>query len=100
MLRDMPLPPTTRIAFAVGLAMLMGLSAVPSQAVSLRVKLACSSDYRAHCSRFPSDSAEVRQCMRAAGERLSPRCLQALISAGEVTEAEVAARRAEHMRGR
>jgi hypothetical protein len=35
--------------------------------------------------------------MRAAGEKLSARCLNALIAAGEVTEEEVA-RRAAQMR--
>jgi hypothetical protein len=35
--------------------------------------------------------------MRAAGEKLSPRCLNALIAAGEVSEEEVA-RRAAQMR--
>ncbi|HVZ05815.1 hypothetical protein [Hyphomicrobium sp.] len=69
----------------------------PAGAVSLRVKLACSSDYHALCSQYPSDSPEVRQCMRAAGEKLSARCLNALIAAGEVTEEEVA-RRAAQMR--
>lgn len=87
------------VAIAAGIsALFVSFSAMPVHAVSIRVKIACSSDYRALCSKYPSDSPEVRQCMRAAGERLSPRCLQALISAGEVTEAEIAARRAERMR--
>jgi hypothetical protein len=56
------------------------------------VKLACSRDYYALCSQFRSDSPEVRQCMRAAGEKLSPRCINALVQAGEVSPAEVASR--------
>lgn len=71
--------------------------AISARAVSLRVKLACASDYRALCNQYASDSPEVRQCMRAAGEKLSARCLNALIADGEVTEAEVA-RRAAQMR--
>ncbi|CEJ83890.1 conserved exported hypothetical protein [Hyphomicrobium sp. GJ21] len=69
--------------------------ATQANAVSLRVKLACSSDYRALCSQYASDSPEVRACMRAAGERLSPRCLNALIAAGEVSQEEVARRAAQ-----
>ena len=46
------------------------------------------------CSQYASDSPEVRQCMRAAGEKLSPRCLNALIAEGEVSEEEVARRAA------
>lgn len=66
-----------------------------ANAVSLRVKLACSRDYYALCSQFASDSPEVRQCMRAAGPKLSPRCINALVQAGEVSEQEVAHRAAQ-----
>lgn len=70
-----------------------------ASAVSLRVKLACSNDYYAHCSQFPSGSAETRACMRANGERLSPRCVNALVAEGEVSQAEVS-RRAANMKRR
>ncbi|SFV25872.1 hypothetical protein [Hyphomicrobium facile] len=66
-----------------------------ANAVSLRVKLACSRDYYALCSQYASDSPEVRQCMRAAGEKLSPRCINALIQAGEVSQEEVSHRAAQ-----
>ncbi|WP_045837337.1 hypothetical protein [Hyphomicrobium sp. 99] len=69
--------------------------ATSANAVSLRVKLACSRDYYALCSQFASDSPEVRQCMRAAGEKLSPRCINALVQAGEVSKEEVAHRAAQ-----
>lgn len=69
--------------------------ATAANAVSLRVKLACSRDYYALCSQFSSDSPEVRQCMRAAGEKLSPRCLNALVQAGEVSQEEIAHRAAQ-----
>lgn len=72
-----------------------GFSATQANAVSLRVKLACSSDYRALCSQYSSDSPEVRTCMRAQGERLSSRCLNALIAAGEVSQEEIARRAAQ-----
>jgi len=79
---------------AIAVLLTAGL-ATQANAVSLRVKLACSSDYRALCSQYASDSPEVRACMRAAGERLSPRCLSALIAAGEVSQEEVARRAAQ-----
>ncbi len=79
---------------AIAVLLTAGL-ATQANAVSLRVKLACSSDYRALCSQYASDSPEVRACMRAAGERLSPRCLNALIAAGEVSQEEVARRAAQ-----
>ncbi|MEQ1651197.1 MAG: hypothetical protein ABL897_01775 [Hyphomicrobium sp.] len=61
-----------------------------ASAVSTRVKLACAKDYYAHCSKHSPGSPEVRQCMRAVGEGLSQRCLNALVAAGEVSEKEVA----------
>jgi hypothetical protein len=79
------------------MAIVGGVWATQAHAVSLRVKLACSSDYRALCSQYSSDSPQVRQCMRAAGEKLSSRCLNALIADGEVTQAEVS-RRADQIR--
>ena len=66
--------------------------ATSADAVSLRVKMACSRDYYALCSQYRSDSPEVRHCMRAAGEKLSSRCINALVQAGEVSQAEVTSR--------
>ena len=83
---------------ALVIAASAGVWATSASAVNLQVKLACSKDYRALCSQFSSDSPEVRRCMRSAGEKLSPRCLNALIAAGEVSETEVVARRAAQAR--
>ncbi len=65
---------------AAAAAMFAGLWVTEAGAVSLRVKLACASDYHALCSQYESGSPEVRTCMRAAGNRLSSRCLNALIA--------------------
>ncbi|HVZ05245.1 hypothetical protein [Hyphomicrobium sp.] len=62
-------------------------------AVSLGVQLACATDYYAHCSAYSPDSPQVRSCMRAVGNRLSRRCVNALVAAGEVSAAEVSRRR-------
>ena len=73
--------------------MLIALSNNAS-ALSLSVKLACASDYYAHCSQHSPDGPGVRSCMRAVGNSLSSRCVTALIGAGEVSQAEVDRRRA------
>jgi len=65
-----------------------------AHALSLRVKLACASDYYKHCSAYSPGSSEVRQCMRSVGPGLSRSCVDALVSAGEVSQAEVNSRRA------
>lgn len=64
-------------------------------AVSARVKVACASDYFAYCSQHAVGSPGLRQCMRVAGPKLSKRCVNALVSDGEVSQEEVARREAE-----
>ncbi|HET6388055.1 hypothetical protein [Hyphomicrobium sp.] len=77
---------------ALALAGVTVLSATAS-AVSLRVQMACASDYYAHCSAYSPTSPQVRSCMRAVGLSLSKGCVNALIAAGEVSAAEVSRRR-------
>ena len=79
----------------MAIATLAGVWATGANAVSLHVKLACSRDYYALCSRYSPESPEVRHCMRAAGDKLSSRCVNALIAEGEVSEAEVNRRAAQ-----
>lgn len=76
------------------LATVVGLTgaAASAAAVSMSVQLACASDYYAYCARHDPDSPAVRGCMRANGARLSSRCLDALVAAGEVRRADVAQR--------
>ncbi len=64
-------------------------SANQASATSLAVQLACATDYYAYCSKHDTEGPGVRACMRANGERLSKRCVNALVSAGEVSKAEV-----------
>jgi hypothetical protein len=64
-------------------------------AVSSAVKIACMADYFAYCSSHEVGSTALRQCMRSAGSKLSKRCVNALVAAGEVSKTEVAQRAAE-----
>ena len=66
-----------------------------ASATSLSVQLACATDYYAYCSKHDPDGPGVRGCMRANGPKLSTRCVNALVAAGEVTKAEVERRTAE-----
>ena len=66
-----------------------------ASAVSLSVQLACASDYYSYCSKHDPDGPGVRGCMRANGLKLSNRCVNALVGAGEISKAEVERRRAE-----
>jgi hypothetical protein len=75
----------------IAAAVAVGTLAASSQAgaVSLAVKMACASDYYAHCSQFDPDSSATRQCMRKVGANLSKGCVSALVAAGEVNKTVV-----------
>lgn len=84
-----------RVASVSGMAVAAVMASTGSAgAVSLGVQLACATDYYAHCSAYSPSSPQVRTCMRAVGNSLSKRCVDALVAAGEVSAAEVASRRA------
>ncbi|MFN3869750.1 MAG: hypothetical protein ACK4MF_11895 [Hyphomicrobiaceae bacterium] len=63
-------------------------------AISNSVKIACMADYFSYCSQHSPEGSGVRQCMRANGLKLSSRCVNALVAAGEVSKEEVARRSA------
>lgn len=65
----------------------LAFSANQAFAVSHAVKMACASDYFAHCSMHSPGSPGVRKCMRAVGSNLSARCINALAAAGEISKA-------------
>ena len=72
----------------------VAFQASQASAASLAVELACAADYYAYCSKHDPDGPATRSCMRANGEKLSMRCLKALVSAGEVSKSEVERRTA------
>lgn len=63
-------------------------------AYSDQLRQACRRDYIVHCFGHELGSASLKQCMRSAGSSLSRPCVDALISAGEISASEVAKRRA------
>lgn len=81
---------SNRVALAA--ALLFGAVTLPASqagAVSNAVKAACMGDYFSYCSAYAPDTPQLRRCMSAAGPKLSGRCINALIAAGEVSKAEV-----------
>lgn len=81
----------------VALSLIAGVSAISTMngvasANSMSVQLACASDYYAYCSKHDPDGQAVRACMRVNGSRLSDRCFNALVAAGEVSKADVSRR--------
>ncbi len=49
----------------------------------------CVNDYKKFCGDWGLNSSGLNLCMRKAGPSLSPACVQALVKAGKVSQAEV-----------
>lgn len=75
-----------RIAGLAALSAFVALGfGAPANAVSSKVENACAGDYSRFCPSYAVGSAQLRQCMRAAGKKLSPRCIDALQDSGEIS---------------
>ena len=71
----------TALALAAGLLAALATSA---SAFNDRVQNNCKGDYLNFCSAHPVGSTGMRRCMEANGRNLSPRCVNALVDAGEI----------------
>jgi hypothetical protein len=49
----------------------------------------CVNDYKRFCGDYGLQTAALNLCMRKAGPSLSPACVNALVKAGKVSQAEV-----------
>jgi hypothetical protein len=89
-------PNTKTLRAALAASLMLGAVTFPMQAgaVSMAVQMACLSDYLSNCSSYQVGSTQLRQCMRSAGPSLSKGCVNALVAAGEVSQAEVSRRAA------
>jgi hypothetical protein len=59
----------------------------------------CVNDYKKFCGDYGLQTAALNLCMRKAGPSLSPACVQALVQAGKISQAEVDKIK-EQMKGR
>jgi hypothetical protein len=87
-----------RIGPAISLAafvLALGLAgAAQAGSYSKAVQKACGADYHKYCGEYGLESAALRVCMDKAGHNLSKSCVNALVQAGEVSQAEVDRRKA------
>ena len=49
----------------------------------------CTNDYKRYCGDYGLQTSALNLCMRKAGQSLSPACVNALVKAGKVSQAEV-----------
>lgn len=57
--------------------------------ISKDMQTYCVNDYKKFCGDYGLQTAALNLCMRKAGPGLSPACVQALVKAGKVSQAEV-----------
>jgi hypothetical protein len=95
-----------RARLAVVFALLFGfLCAGSSQAfaqagtITKGMQNNCANDYKKFCGDNGLQTAALNLCMKKAGPSLSPACVQALVQAGKVSQAEVDKIKAQ-MKGR
>ena len=49
----------------------------------------CANDYKKFCGDYGLQTSALNLCMKKAGPSLSPACVQALVQAGKISQAEV-----------
>jgi hypothetical protein len=64
-------------------------SSAQAAPITKAVQQACGTDYKKYCGEYGLETAALRSCMDRAGHSLSKMCVQALVEAGEVSQAEV-----------
>ena len=88
---------TYRAALLVACLSVLGCAgAAAADSYSKAVQKSCAADYRQHCGEYGLESAGLRVCMDKNGRSLSKACVNALVTSGEVTQAEVDRRKNGH----
>ncbi len=82
------------ISLAACVFVLAFTNAANADRYSKALQKACAKDYKEHCGEYGLESAALRLCMDKAGHKLSKACVNALVQAGEVSQAEVNRRKA------
>lgn len=67
----------------------LGGGAATAQTYSKIVTKSCTADYKKYCGEYGIESPGLRSCMDKNGRKLSRTCVNALVKAGHVSQAEV-----------
>jgi hypothetical protein len=90
-----PVMISSRATRPTALILFLGLLCTPSLAfaqagtITKDMQNYCVNDYKKFCGDYGLQSAALNLCMKKAGPSLSPACVQALIAAGKVSQADV-----------
>jgi hypothetical protein len=83
-----------RAGLLIGLLSILGFVCVAEAAPSKHVQQHCVQDYKKFCGEWGIESKGLKNCMHKHGDNLTHACVAALVSSGEVSQAEVARRKA------
>jgi hypothetical protein len=83
-------------AFVACLSALCLAGAAHADSYSKAVQKSCAADYHKYCGEYGLETAGLRACMDRNGKSLSKTCVNALVTSGEVTQAEVDRRKNSH----
>jgi hypothetical protein len=84
-----------RSSLPTACVVILGVCAAPTLAfaqagtITKGMQNNCANDYRKFCGDYGLQTAALNLCMKKAGPSLSPACVQALVQAGKVSQAEV-----------
>ena len=84
-----------RTRLPIAFVVILGVCAAPSLAfaqagtITKGMQDNCANDYRKFCGDYGLQTSALTLCMRKAGPSLSPACVQALVQAGKVSQADV-----------
>jgi hypothetical protein len=79
----------TMAVFATSIS--LGSSSAWAQAGTITKEMQnnCVNDYKKFCGDYGLQTSALNLCMKKAGPSLSPACVQALVHAGKISQAEV-----------
>ncbi len=77
------------LALALPLLLLSPSAAWAAGTITKGMQNNCANDYKKFCGDYGLESSALNLCMRKAGPSLSPACVQALVQAGKISQAEV-----------
>ncbi len=81
------------VRLAAGLLPFGFLGTAMAGPITQQLKDSCAADYRKYCGDYGLETAALRLCMDKNGQKLSKTCVTALVSGGQVSQAEVERRK-------
>jgi hypothetical protein len=82
-------PPTAFMVLALLLCAAPSAAFAQAGTITKGMQTYCANDYKKFCGDYGLQSNALNLCMRKAGPGLSPACVQALVQAGKISQAEV-----------